>query len=117
MNKHKAPAEIAVEFIEAFARHDRAAMARRLADDIVFESPRGAIAGARAVLEAIGQFAEAVAEVKIISVLGDDEQALIMYDMVTGPFGTLRAADHLVVQDGRITSDRLVFDTYELRTS
>jgi hypothetical protein len=35
--------------------------------------------------------------------------------MATGPFGTLRAVDPLVVRDGRIVSDTLVFDTYEVR--
>jgi hypothetical protein len=38
-----------------------------------------------------------------------------MYDMKTGPSGTIRAADHFVIQDGKIESDQLVFDTYELR--
>ncbi|MFI6296010.1 nuclear transport factor 2 family protein [Nonomuraea sp. NPDC050790] len=109
------PAEIATLFVEAFARRDVDAMAGHLADDVVFESPRGTIEGAAPVLAAMGQFAEVVAGVQILSVLGDGEQAMIMYDMVTGPFGTLRAADHLVIRDGRIVSDRLVFDTYELR--
>ncbi|MGW3352148.1 nuclear transport factor 2 family protein [Nonomuraea rubra] len=115
MNTSKTPAEIAVAFIEAFGRRDLAAVSLHLAEDVVFESPRGTIEGASAVVEAIGQFAEVVAAVKILSVLGNDEEAMIMYDMVTGPFGTLRAADHLAVRDGRIISDRLVFDTYELR--
>lgn len=38
-----------------------------------------------------------------------------MYDLGTGPFGTVRAADTFVVRDGKIVSDGLVFDTYELR--
>jgi hypothetical protein len=53
--------------------------------------------------------------VQIHAVLGDDEKAMISYDMATGPFGTLRAVDHLVVRDGRIIADMLVFDTYEVR--
>ncbi|MEV4016766.1 nuclear transport factor 2 family protein [Nonomuraea angiospora] len=98
-----------------FRRHDLAAMSRHVAPDVVLESPRGTIEGAPAVLEAIGGFAEAVTEVKILSVLGGSDEAVIMYDMVTRFFGTLRAADHLVIRDGRIAADRLVFDTYELR--
>jgi hypothetical protein len=39
----------------------------------------------------------------------------VVYDMRTAPFGTIRAVDHLVVRDGRIVSDNLVFDTYEVR--
>jgi hypothetical protein len=40
---------------------------------------------------------------------------MIMYDMATAPFGTIRAVDHVVVRDGRIVSDILVFDTFEVR--
>jgi SnoaL-like domain len=92
-----------------------AAVAGLLADDVAFESPRVALSGAGPVLEAMGQFAQAVTGVSVLAVVGDDERAMIMYDMQTRPFGTLRAVDHLVVRDGRITSDTLVFDTYEVR--
>ncbi|GAA3595283.1 hypothetical protein GCM10022419_093190 [Nonomuraea rosea] len=115
MEASRSSAEIAVAFIEAFARHDMAAMSGYVAEDIVFESPRGTIEGAAAVLEAVGQFSQLVAAVKIIAVLGEGTEAMIMYDMVTGSFGTLRAADHLVIRDGKIVTDRLVFDTFELR--
>ena len=111
----RSPREVAVSFIEAFGRGDRNALADLLDDDVTFESPRGRLAGAAAVLDAISEFAQVVNDVKIHAVLGDDEQAMIRYDMATGPFGTLRAVDHVVVRDGRITSDVLVFDTYEVR--
>jgi limonene-1,2-epoxide hydrolase len=115
MNEPQTPAEVAVAFVEAFARNDMDEVARHIADDIVFESPRVTVTGAEDVLAAIGQFARAVIGVKIIAALGDGEQALIMYDMETRPFGTMRAADHLVIRDGKIKADALVFDTYELR--
>jgi hypothetical protein len=109
------PADVATAFIEAFARNDMTAVGRYLAADVVFESPRVTVKGPAGVQEAMGQFARAVTGVEIVAVLGDDEQAMIMYDMETEPFGTLRAVDHLVVRDGKITSDVLVFDTYEVR--
>lgn len=112
-----APVDIARAFVEAFGRRDIDAMARHVADDIAFESPRASAQGAEAFLEAAGQFAQLVDGVRIIAAFGDHERALIMYDMETGPFGTLRAADHLVVRDGRIHEDLLVFDTYEVRTA
>lgn len=109
------PAEIAVAFIEAFGRGDMDGVAARLAEDVVFTSPQVRLAGAGAVLAAVGEFARAVDGVDIVAVVGDGEQAMIMYDMRTVPFGTLRAVDRLVVSGGRITSDTLVFDTYEVR--
>ncbi|HEY3687659.1 MAG TPA: nuclear transport factor 2 family protein [Streptosporangiaceae bacterium] len=110
MTEFQAPADIAVAFIEAFGRRDTAAVAALLADDVVFESPRATLAGADAVAAAIGGFAQAVTGVKIISALGDDERATVVYDMATEAYGTLRAADHVTVSGGRITSDTLVFD-------
>jgi ketosteroid isomerase-like protein len=115
MTDNTAPADLAVAFVEAFARKDMAAVAGFFAPDIVFESPQVRIEGAAAVAEAMGQFAQAIGAIDIIASFGDGERAVIMYDMKTGPFGTLRAADHLVIRDGKIVSDQLVFDTYEVR--
>lgn len=115
MNANHSPAGVAVAFVEAFGRGDMAAVAGFLADDVTFESPRVALTGAAPVLEAMRQFAQVVTGVSVLAVVGDDDRAMIMYDMGTGPFGTLRAVDHLVVRDGRITADTLVFDTYEVR--
>ncbi|GAB3752115.1 nuclear transport factor 2 family protein [Microlunatus parietis] len=115
MTEHSPATATAVAFIEAFAAKDLTKLAGYCADDIVFESPRVKITGAPDVAEAMGQFAQAVASIDIIAAYGDDEHAVIMYDMQTGPFGTIRAADHFVVRDGKIISDQLVFDTYELR--
>jgi hypothetical protein len=109
------PREVAVSFIEAFGRGDRSSLAGLLDDNVIFESPQVRLTGAPDVLDAISGFAEVVTGVQIHAVLGDDEQAMIAYDMATKPFGTLRAVDHLVVRDGRIISDVLVFDTYEVR--
>ncbi|GAA2597155.1 nuclear transport factor 2 family protein [Actinomadura fulvescens] len=115
MSAKTAPVDVAVAFLEAWSSRDMDAVAGYVADDVVFESPKVRLTGAQAVVEAMGQFAQAVISVKLIAAYGDDERALVMYDMETGPFGTLRAADHFVVQDGKIKSDELVFDTYELR--
>jgi SnoaL-like protein len=109
------PAMMAAAFVEAFGRGDMAAVAGLLADDVAFESPRVALTGAGPVLAAIGEFAQVVTAVSVLAVVGDEERAMIMYDMVTEPFGTLRAVDHLVVRDSRIVADTLVFDTYEVR--
>ena len=115
MSEHNTPAAVASAFVEAFGRGDMTAVAGLLADDVAFESPRVALIGAGPVLAAMGEFAQVVNGVAIVAVVGDDERAMVVYDMETGPFGTLRAVDHIVVRDGRIVSDNLVFDTYEVR--
>ena len=54
--------------------------------------------------------------VTIVDAFGDDDRALIAYDLATGPFGTLRCTDHLQVRDGRIVFDSLLFDTHAIRS-
>lgn len=116
MGEQGATAGVATGYIEAFGRGDLAAIRGYLADDVVFESPRVAVRGADEVAAAVAEFAGVVTGVTIIAAVGDERQAMIIYDMATRPFGTIRAVDHLVVEDGQITSDTLVFDTSPLRS-
>jgi limonene-1,2-epoxide hydrolase len=111
------PVEIAVAYIEAFGKRDMETAARYVADDIEFRSPMTRISGADGYLEAVGGFAQHVDGVDILAAVGDGENAMIMYEMRTGPFGTVPAADHFVIRDGRIASNRLVFDTHRIRGS
>lgn len=115
MTEPLTPAAVAQAFIEAWGRQDMEEVARLVADDMEFESPMVGHTGAEAFLAAAGEFNRSVTGVDIVAVLGDDRSALVMYDMHTVPFGTLRAADHLVVEDGKITADKLVFDTHAVR--
>lgn len=115
MTTHSAPVEIARAFIEAWASSDMATVSGYVADDIVYEGPMAQADGIDAYLEAVSGFSELVTELEIIAALGDQEQALIMYDMTTGPFGKLRAAEHLLITDGKIKKSTLVFDTHGVR--
>ncbi|WP_049578260.1 nuclear transport factor 2 family protein [Streptomyces sp. SBT349] len=115
MTAHATPAEVAAAFIDAFSRRDMEAVARCVTEDVIFESPRTRLTGAGPVLAAVGEFAQAVTGVRVLAVVGDGERAVITYDMETVPFGTVRAADYLVVRGGRITSDSLVFDPHALQ--
>ncbi|WP_433329089.1 nuclear transport factor 2 family protein [Spirillospora sp. CA-294931] len=108
-------ADVATTFIKAFGAGDMATVAECLAEDVVFESPRVRAEGIDAVTAVIGQFTQVVEGVDVIAALGDAEQAMVIYDMRTGPFGTLRVVDHLVLRDGKIISDVVVFDTHEVR--
>jgi hypothetical protein len=57
----------------------------------------------------------AVTGARVVAVFGDDAQALIMYELLTGRFGALTCAKLLTFRDGKIQSDRLTFDSYEVR--
>jgi len=82
---------------------------------VTFQGPMAQADGREAYLEAIGGFAPLVTDIDVIAVVGDEQQAMMLYDMTTGPFGTLRAANHFQIRDGRIIADKLVFDTHKVR--
>ncbi|WP_169813347.1 nuclear transport factor 2 family protein [Nocardia vaccinii] len=105
---------VAVTYVEAFGRRDLPTVTGLLHDDVVFDSPRTHLTGAADVSAAIGKFAEAVTGVEVIDAFGDEDRAVVVYDMHTGPFGTLRAVDHVTVRGGRIACDTVVFDTARL---
>ncbi|MEW2354307.1 nuclear transport factor 2 family protein [Spirillospora sp. NPDC029432] len=115
MTDRMAAAEVATAFIKAFGAGDMVTVAECLADDVVFESPRVRAEGIDAVTAVIGEFTRIVEGVDVIAALGDAGQAMVIYNMRTVPFGTLRVVDHLVLRDGKIISDVVVFDTYEIR--
>jgi SnoaL-like protein len=115
MTQDQSPVAIAVAFIKTLETGDMATAASYLADDVVFEGPMTRFTDAKTYLVAMGQFAEAVGAVNVIATVGDGEQAAVVYDMKTGPFGTIRAIEHFVINDGKIQTDRLAFDTYEVR--
>jgi hypothetical protein len=115
MNPNRDPRAVALAFTEAWTRHDYATAARYVADDVVFDGPFAHLVGARAYMEGLAGFAERVTGLKVLAVLGDDERAVIMYELSTDAFGTLTGAELLVVRDGKIQTDRLTFDTFPIR--
>jgi hypothetical protein len=108
MTEPSTPVAIARAFTEAWTSHDMAAAAGYLADDVTFDGPSGHSAGKPAYLEGLDGFARSVGGVRWVAVLGDDAQALIMYE-VTTPAGTLTCAEHLTFRDGKVATDRLTF--------
>lgn len=114
-SERPAAVRVALEFLDAFATKDETKLASLLDAEVVFESPRTTLTGVDAVATAIGGFAQAVLGISVIAAYGDDERAVVMYDMDLGPLGTIRASDHLIVKAGKVISDQLVFDTHVLR--
>lgn len=109
-------AATAVAFIEAFGTSDMDTVGRLLADDVVFESPRVKLNGRQAVQAAMTEFAQSVESLDIVASFGDDNGgAVVIYDMQTTRFGTIRATDHLTIRNGKVQADSLLFDTHTLR--
>lgn len=114
-SKEKAPAEIARAFTEAWGAGDFDTAARFVDDAVVFDGPLTRVSGKAALLAALQGFAAAITRVDVLAVHGDEREALLLYEMVTGPFGTLRTGERLVITDGLIVRDEIVFDTHAVR--
>jgi hypothetical protein len=116
MTEHFTPVAIALAFTKAWTSHDMETAATYVAEDIDFDGPiAGHTTGIDAYMQGLEAFARAVTSLKIIAALGDETQALIMYEVTTAPFGIIRSAERLTVQDGKIKADTLTFDTYIIR--
>ncbi len=109
--------DLAQDFLAAWAAADRNRFTALLHEDVSFESPMASLQGRDAVASAMVDFSQAVTGVDLIASAAEGDSVLLMYDMHTGPFGTIRAAEHYRVRDGRIASDQLVFDTAPLKTT
>lgn len=110
MTEHT-PQAIAVAFTKAWSSNDLTTAATYLAEGVVFDGPGGHSEGAKAYLEGLTPFAQGVTGMRIIAALGDDHQALIMYEVTIGPSVTVTCAEHLTIRGGKIQADRLTFDT------
>jgi hypothetical protein len=115
MAEHPTPLAIGLAFTEAWTSHDLATAAGYVAADVVFDGPLAHLTGFEAYMDGLARFARAVTGLHVIAALGDDDQSLIMYEVTTGPFGTLRCAECFTVKDGKIQTDTLTFDTFAFR--
>jgi hypothetical protein len=117
VTEHSTPVAIARAFTEAWTSHDMDTAATYVAEDVVFDGPLGHAVGKKAYMEGLNTLSRAVAltGMRVVAVFGDDTQALIMYELTTGRFGTLTCAKLLTLRDGKIHRDRLTFDSYEIR--
>jgi limonene-1,2-epoxide hydrolase len=115
MTEHPTPLAVARAFIEAWTRHDMETAARYVANDVVFDGPIQRSTGIAPYMEGLIYFAQYVTGTRIVAAFGDSIQALIMHDVTTGPFGILTFAELLTVQDGKIQTHKMTFDTYEIR--
>jgi len=115
MTEHPTPLAVARAFIEAWTRHDLETAASYVADDVVFDGPIQHSTGIKPYMEGLIYFAQYVTGTRVVAAFGDSTQALIMHDVSTAPFGVLTFAELLSVQDGKIQTHKLTFDTYKVR--
>lgn len=90
---------------------------RYLSDDLETDVPINTYASKADWLEAVRGTRQITSNVHLLAEFGNDDEALLLYDMLLDPIGDLRVAEHFVVADGRIVKIRHVHDTAALRAA
>lgn len=93
------------------------AAAELLAEALETDLPVNAYADKREFVEAIRGFGNLVSSVRILSACAEPGKAVMVYDLVMDPIGTLRIAEEFAVAEGKITFIRQVHDTATMRAA
>jgi hypothetical protein len=107
---------VARAYHDAWQRRDYQAAWRLLGDGLTVDVPVNSYASKAAFAEAARRTREMAAAVRPIAELGDDGQAVMLYDM-TLSIGNLRVAEYFAVSGGRITAIMHIHDTAALRAA
>ena len=108
--------DVAITYHDAWTGGKMDEAAACLADDLLVEVPINAYPTKSSFVDAVDLTRKMTSRVTVLSTLGGDGDALILYDMAL-PFGVMRVAEHFSVSDGRITRIRQVHDTHMLRAA
>jgi hypothetical protein len=101
----------ALAYHKAWTSHDFELAMTYIADDIVCDAPPGRLEGATAFRDFMGPFVQILREATMIAAFGDDTTALVMYDTKTIPVADAPSAEFVIVDDGKITRMRIIFDS------
>lgn len=104
--------EIATAFLDAWTRQDFDRAGRYLADGFVFDGPIAHYRSAREFLVGSRPFAARLQPTwSKVAAFGDDQEALLLYDLVLVSDGTMRIADYYTVGNGKIETEQILWDT------
>jgi hypothetical protein len=107
--------DVARTYHAAWTTKDFDAAVALLAGDLAVEVPINDYPTAESFAEALRSFGSLVTRVDLISELGGEGEAMLLYDMRVEGLGSLRVAEHFGVADGVIVRLRQIHDTAALR--
>lgn len=88
-----------------------------LAPTLKVEVPINDYPTAESFAQAIRGFGEMVTGIELLSEMGHDNEAMLLYDMRADGLGQLRVAEHFTVADGKIVRLRQIHDTAPVRAA
>jgi hypothetical protein len=102
--------KIARTYVEAMAKKDVGTIISISAEDIVCTSPIGQITGIERFRDFQYGFAQMIKNLTILAVHGDDEEAVVVYDVESHPVPHSKVAEFIKVKDGKLASTDVIYD-------
>jgi hypothetical protein len=85
--------------------------------ELAVEVPINAYPTREAFGAALSKFGAMTESVQLLSELGGEDEAMLLYDLEAPGLGTLRVAEHFTVRDGKIVRLRQIHDTAPVRAA
>ncbi|TKC91642.1 nuclear transport factor 2 family protein [Trinickia terrae] len=101
---------IARTYVEAMAKKDVETIISVSAEDVVCTSPIGQITGIERFRDFQCGFAQMIKNLTVLAVHGDDEEAVVVYDVETHPVPHSQVAEFIKVKDGKLASTDVIYD-------
>jgi hypothetical protein len=108
---------VARAYHRAWTGKDFDAAARLLAPELETDVPLNTYPTKESFVAALTGFGLIVDRTDLVAAVGQGDEAILIYDMATEPYGTIRIAEHFTVAAGRIAAIRHVHDTAALRAA
>jgi uncharacterized protein YndB with AHSA1/START domain len=100
---------------DAWTSRDFARATGLLAGGLAVEVPMNDYPTLESFAEALRGFGSMVERTRLLSALGNDSEATLIYDMDVAGLGTIRIAEHFTVHEGKIERLRQIHDTTLIR--
>ena len=104
------PLEIARIYVQAMANKDIDTIVSLSSEDVVCTSPIGQTTGVERFRAFQEGFARIITNLTVLAVHGDDEQAVVIYDVETHPVPHAVVAELIKVKDGKLHSTDVIYD-------
>jgi hypothetical protein len=102
--------QIAQTYVQAIAKKDVETIVSISSNDVVCTSPLGQTAGLERFRGFQEGFAQMITKLTVLAVHGDDEQAVVVYDVETRPVPHAIVAELIKVRGGKLASTEVIYD-------
>ena len=103
--------EIARTYINAIASKDVETIISISTDEVVCTSPIGQTIGLERFRAFHDGFARMITNLNVLAVYGDEDQAVVVYDVATHPVPHAIIAELIKIKDGKLTSTEVIYDS------